>query len=84
MGIPELSQPPGPGIGHVHPDPAEQRPYLSRAAQIGGDADRGVPQYLRVAGGPQRDGFGLAARPGPDESRQHRLGDRAVHRQPVR
>ena len=84
MRVPHLPQPPGPGVRHVHADPGQQRSHLSRAAQVGGDARRRVPQHLRVAGRPQGRGFGVAARPGPDETGQHLLRDRPVHRQTVR
>ena len=84
MRVPHLPQPPGPGVRHVHADPGQQRSHLGRAAQVGGDTRRRVPQHLRVAGRPQGRGFGLAARPGADKGGQDLLRDRPVHRQPVR
>jgi hypothetical protein len=84
MRVTVLPQPPRPRVRDVHADPGQQRAHLDRAAQVGGGPRRGVAQYLLIAGGPQGGGFGVASRPGADESGQEQLGGRPVHRQPVR
>jgi hypothetical protein len=83
MRVTVFPQPPRPRVRHVHADPGQQRAHLRRAAQVRGRARRRVAQHLLVTGGAQGGGFGLAARPRPDEPGEHPLSGCPVHRQPV-
>ncbi len=83
MGLAQGPQPPGPGVGHVHPDRGQQRLDLGRAAQVGGGPGGRVPQHVGVPRGPVPGRLGLVAGPRPDEPGQYLPGRGPAHRQAV-
>jgi hypothetical protein len=76
-------QPVRPGIGHIHPDGAQQPEHLRGAAQVARHPVRREGQHDGVPRRPQPQRLRVAARPGADDLGQQVLGSLPVDRQPV-